>query len=192
MISKKLFSVVLSSAIVFGVMVSVPALAQDAAAQAMPALNVRIVDIDGIRAESKAFKAAREQISAYANTANQSMQKEDAALREANAELNRKRTVLAPEVFAEERKKFEQSVADFQRKSQEQQKAMNKLQLDVIGQINDKIVQIISQYAEANNVTMILPIQSVLLRADALVMDDFVLERLNKELPSVTVSLPAK
>lgn len=172
-----------------------PVWAQSAAqadTQAMPPLNIRVVSIETVRAKSTAFIAARDKITAYVTTSSQAIQKEDADLREASAELNRKRTLLSPEVFADERKKFEQRVADFQRKSQEHQKAINKLQLDVIGKIDEKIIEIISQYAEANNVTLILPVQSVLLRADALVMDGYILDRLNKELPSVAVSLPAK
>lgn len=201
MIHHKLLAIAIVGAAVFGATYGGPVLAQDAAqaktpqaadSKAQPVLNVRVVDIDGIRGQSTAFIAAREQIASYGTARNQAMQKEDKALRDANAELNRKRTLLSPEAFAEERKKFEQKVAAFQRKTQEQQKIINKLQLDVIGQINNKIIQIVSEYAQANNVTLILPIQSVLLRADAMVMDAHVLERLNKELPSVTVSLPAK
>lgn len=193
MIQKYLLTLVIVGAAMFGAGGTGSAWAQEGANdQSLPPLNVRVVNIDGIRAQSTAFKAAREQISAFGNTSNQALQQEDKALRDANAELNRKRTLLSPEAFAEERNKFEQSVAAFQRKMQEQQQALNKLQLEVIGQINEKILKIISQYAEENNVTLILPAQSVLLRADAMVMDAYVIERLNKELPSVTVSLPAK
>jgi len=193
LVYNKFLNAAIASVVVLAATFSSPAWSQDAAAaQAMPPLNVRVVNIEGIRAQSTAFTAARDKINAFANANNQAFQKEDVSLRDANAELNRKRTLLAPEAFAEERSKFEKRVAEFQRKTQEQQKVINKLQLDVIGQINDKVIQIISQYAEANNVTLILPTQSVLLRADAMVMDDYVLERLNKELPSVTVSLPAK
>lgn len=193
MVHNKFLSVAVATFVVIAATFATPAISQDAAAaKGEPALNIRIVNIEGIRAQSTAFIAARDKINAFANTTNQAFQKEDVALRDANAELNRKRTLLAPEAFAEERTKFEERVAQFQHKTQEQQKVINKLQLDVIGQINDKIVEIISKYAETNNVTLILPSQSVLLRADAYVMDVYVLERLNKELPSVAVSIPAK
>ncbi len=192
MIHKKLFTLTLAG---LAIALASPALAQDAKQQPAPASaqqNIRVVNIDSVRAQSTAFIAARKQISDYGNTTNQALKKEDIALRDANAELNRKRTLLAPEAFAEERKKFEQRVAAFQRKTQEQQKALNKVQLDTIGKINDKILQIITEYARANNVTLVLPAQSVLLRADAMDMDAHVLQRLNKELPSVKVALPAQ
>lgn len=184
---KKLFTIAIVMISVAGAALSGQALAQDAGT----ALNVRVVDIDGVRTNSTAFKAARDQIVGYGNTHTAILQKEEKELRDANAELNRKRTLLSPEAFAEERNKFEQRVATFQTKMQEQQKIMNKLQLDAIGQINDKILQIITEYAEKNNVTMILPSQSVVLRSDKMDMDAHVLERLNKELPTLTVAIPA-
>lgn len=183
----KHFTIAIVMISVMGTALSGQASAQDAATL----MNVRVVDIDAIRTNSVAFKAAGDQITKYGNTHTAILQKEEKELRDANAELNRKRTLLSPEVFAEERNKFEQRVAKFQAKMQEQQKIINKMQFDAVGQINDKILQIITEYAEKNNVTMILPTQSVLLSADKMNIDAHVLERLNKELPSVPVALPA-
>lgn len=191
---KKRLSISVVCTILLGVMAGSPAWSQTAAnAQAAPApLNVRIVNIDGVRTQSSAFKGARDQITAFGTKRQADLRAEDKALRDANAELNRKRTLLAPDAFAAERKKFEQNVAAFQRKMQEQQKIINKLQLDVIAKINNKILNLITQYAEANQVTLILPAQSVLLRADYMDLDAYILQRLNKEMPSVAVSLPAQ
>lgn len=184
---KKLFTIAIVMISVMGTALSGQALAQDAATL----MNVRVVDVDAIRTNSAAFKVAREKIVGYGNTHTAILQKEEKELRDANAELNRKRTLLSPEAFAEERNKFEQRVATFQTKMQEQQKIMNNLQLEAIGQINDKILQIITDYAEKNNVTMVLPMQSVLLSAEKMNIDAHVLERLNKELPTVAVAIPA-
>lgn len=170
-----------------------PAWAQTAAQSQTPSsMNIRVVSIENIRSKSTAFIAARKEIVAYANSRKQTLQAEDKALRDAGAELNRKRTLLSPEAFADERKKFEQRVAAFQRTNQDHQKATNKLQREALGKVNDKILQIITEYAKDNAVSLILPAQSVLLRADYMDMDGLVLERLNKELPSVTVSLPTQ
>lgn len=198
MFQKKLFLTSVVCTVLFGVLAGSPAWSQTAAkaasvAQAAPApLNVRVINIDGVRTQSSAFKGARDQITAFGTKRQAALRAEDKALRDTNAELNRKRTLLAPDAFAAERKKFEQNVATFQRKMQEQQKIINKLQLDVIGKINNKILNLITQYAEANQVTLILPAQSVLLRADYMDLDAYILQRLNKEMPSVAVSLPAQ
>lgn len=195
---KKRLSISVVCTILLGVMAGNPAWSQTAAkavqvAQAAPApLNVRVINIDGVRTQSSAFKGARDKITAFGTKRQAALRVEDKALRDANAELNRKRTLLAPDAFAAERKKFEKNVATFQRKMQEQQKIINKLQLDVIAKINNKILNLITQYAEANQVTLILPAQSVLLRADYMDLDAHILQRLNKEMPSVAVSFPAQ
>lgn len=160
--------------------------------QALAVSQIGVVNIDAIRANSEAFKKARAEIMKYNDAANAALQKENDQLSAANEELNRKRTLLAPEAFAAERKSFEQSVAEFQRKLQEQQKSVNQIQVDAIGKINAKIAEIVTDYAKQNNLALVLPAQGVVLRADSMSMDAYVLERLNKELPSVTVSLPAK
>lgn len=156
------------------------------------ALNIRVVDVESIRSQSKAFTTAREKIVAYGNKRSTELQNEDKALRDIGAELNRKRTLLSPEAFAEERKTFDARVATFQRTMQEHQQVVNNLQLEVLGKINNEIIKIIAEYAKQNNVTMILPSQSVVLSAESLNIDNFVLERLNKDLPSVPVTLPTK
>lgn len=161
-------------------------------AQALAVSQIGVVNIDAIRNNSEAFKKARAEIMKYNDAANAALQKENDQLRAANEELNRKRTLLAPEAFAAERKSFEQSVAEFQRKLQEQQKSVNQIQVDAIGKINAKIAEIVTDYAKQNNLALVLPAQGVVLRADSMSMDAYVLEHLNKELPSVTVSLPAK
>ena len=191
---KKLFTSSVAATLLLGAVAVNSAWAQTAApsAKAPAPVNVRVINIDGVRTQSTAFKGARDELTAFGTARQKALQAEDKALRDANAELNRKRTLLAPEAFAAERKKFEQSVATFQRKMQEQQQIINKLQLDVIAKINNKILTIVTQYAEANQVSLILPAQSVLLRADYMDMDSYVLQRLNKEMPSVAVSLPAK
>lgn len=165
--------------------------AQDAKKNDTPVVNIRIVDIDAVRAQSKAFVAARDKIVAYGNKRAEELQKDDKEIRDLSAELNRKRTVLSPEAFAQERKGFDEKVANLQRKMQEHQQVINKLQSEVLGKLNEVIVKIITEYARDNNVSIILPSQSVVLSADALSIDAHVLGRLDKELPSVAVNLPA-
>lgn len=188
----KRFTIAFAAMAIWGSSFGAPmAWAQDAG-KSGAGLIVRVVDIDAIRNESTALKAASDKLQKYSTSRTEALQAEDKALRDANAELNRKRTLLAPEAFAAERSKFEQRVADFQGKMQEQQKQLNTLQAEAIGEINQKIVQIITEYAEQNNVSLILPSQSVLLSANSMSINAYVLERLNKELPSVTVALPSK
>lgn len=158
----------------------------------MPALKIVIVNVDAIRAESTAFKKASEQLKSYSDKINSDLAAEDETLRKDGDELGRKRTLMAPEAFAEERKKFEERVAAFQRKVQERQKSMADSQAQAVGQINRRIIEIISQYAEANQVSLVLPESVTVLTAKSLNINAYVLENLNKTLPSVEVKAPGK
>lgn len=167
----------------------VSVLAQDKTA---PSLKIVIVNIDAVRAQSEAFKKAGEQFVAYRDRMNGVLEKEQQALRTANAELSRKRTLLSPEAFADERKKYEQRVTAFQRKFQEDQKAIAKLEAEVVGELNRKIIEIITKYATDNKVSMVLPETVTLLAAKSLNISAHVLSAVNKELPTVQVKIPAK
>lgn len=166
-----------------------PAASAAPAAAAIP-FKLAIVDIDGVRSQSTAFKKASEQFVKFSEDMNAALQKEDQTLRDANAELVRKRTTVTPEVFEDERKKLEKRVTDFQRKVQERQQALNQSQSNALNQINSKIAEIVTQYAEQNKVSLVLPEQYTVLVAKSLKIDAYVLERLNKELPSVPVTMP--
>lgn len=181
------YALVLFAAVAVCVPVSV--LAQD---KAMPPLKIVIVNIDAVRSQSTAFTLAREQSVAYRDRTNGVLEKEQQVLRTANSELSRKRTLLSPEAFADERKKYEQRVTTFQRKFQEDQKAIAKLESEVVGELNLKILEIITGYAKANDVTLVLPESQTILAANSLSINAYVLGVLNKELPSVKVKFPTK
>ena len=155
-------------------------------------LKIATVNIDELRAKADASQKINEQLLKIQNQINSELQAEEKALREANAELARKRTLLAPEAFAAERKKYEQRVVAFQRKRQESQNLMNQKVADATNQLSRKIIEIITRYAEENQVTLVLPLSATILAADAFNISAHVLTVLNKELPTVTISMPAK
>ncbi len=165
--------------------------AQSVATDKFPAPKIVVVNVDVVRAQSTAFIKARTQLEALKTDMGKVLQKEDKALRAGKAELSRKRTLLSPDKFTEERKAYEQRVAVFQRKVQGFQKTLRKVQTEAIGTINRKIVSIISKYAERNKVTLVLAEQTTILVAKRLNINAYVLKRLNKELPSVVVKKPA-
>lgn len=155
-------------------------------------LKIAIVNIEAIRGQSTAFQKAMAEIKTFSDGINAELDGEGEDLQKANEELGRKRTLLAPEAFAAERKKFEDRVATFQRKVQQRQKSLTETQANAMRQIDGKIIEIIAQYAEANNISLILPESVVVISAKTMNINDYVLKQLNQELPSVTVKAPGK
>jgi len=155
-------------------------------------LKIAIVDIAVVRKNAVANKKIGEQLLKIQNNINSQLQAEEKLLRDANAELARKRTLIAAEAFAAERKKYEQKVVAYQTKRQNSQNLMNQKVMEATNQINGKIAEIIGRYAEANKVTLVLERSNTMLAADAYYITDYVLGVLNKELPLVTITLPVK
>jgi len=155
-------------------------------------LKIAIVDIAVVRKNAVANQKVGEQLLNIQNNINSQLQAEEKVLRDANAELARKRTLIAAEAFAAERKKYEQKVVAYQTKRQNSQNLMNQKVMEATNQINGKIAEIIGRYAEANKITLVLERSNTMLAADTYYITDYVLGALNKELPLVTITLPVK
>jgi len=163
-----------------------------ASAQSNVALKIVTVDITAIRANAEATKGIKAQLLKIKEIMMAQLQGEEKTLREANAELARKRTLLAPDAFVAERKKYEQRVVAFQTKRQQSQKFMNDKVIGANNQLTSKMLEIIGRYAEANQVSLVLPINATIFAAESYNISAEVLKTLNKELPNVVITLPGK
>jgi len=155
-------------------------------------LKIAMVSIAAVRANAIAGQKIQEQLLKIQEQINADLQIEEKSLRDANAQLSRKRTLLAPDAFSIERTKYEQRVAAYQSKRQESQKLLNSKMVKARSQLNRKIGEIITRYAEAHQITLVLPLSGAILAADAYNISDYVLAALNKELPTITITVPAK
>jgi Skp family chaperone for outer membrane proteins len=175
---------------------SVSAAAQQPAAPAAapPAavpLKIGVIDIEQIRREATAVKDARQQITNYHGTVQSEIQKEENELREANQELARQRTVLAPEAFSEERRKFEARLVEVQRKVQGRRQELDDIQNDVMRRMNEAMAEVVVEIAQEQGYSLILRLDQAVFAAEPYLITKVVLERLNKKLPSIKIAEPA-
>jgi Skp family chaperone for outer membrane proteins len=169
-----------------------PARAQQQAAPSTPVpLKVGVIDIEQIRRESTAVKDARDQIATFHNTVQAEIQKEENELREANQELARQRTVLAPDAFNEERRKFETRLVEVQRKVQERRQELDDIQNDVMRRMNETMAEVVVEIAQEQGFALILRLDQSVFAAQSLLITPLVLERLNKKLPTIKIAEPA-
>ena len=184
--------VLLACALLALAIVISPARAQQAAAPTAPAgLKVGVIDIDQIRRDSTAVKDARDQIAALQSTIQAEIQKEENELRDANQELARQRTLLSPEAFNEERRKFEARLVEIQRKVQERRQELDDIQNDVMRRMNEAMAEVVVEIAQEQGFTLILRFDQSVFVGQDLLITKVVLDRLNKKLPSIKVAEPA-
>lgn len=155
-------------------------------------INVAVIDINFIAREGQAFKGIREQIAKYRQVFQGEIQKEEEALRSANQEIARQRALLSQEAFAEKRKEFEVRVAGVQRLVQQRKLNLDRAQAEAMGKIQKVLNEIVTNMAKEFNISLILRQEQTVLVAPIMQITKQVLDRLDAQLPSVTVSEPAQ
>ena len=106
--------------------------------------------------------------------------------------MARQRTLLAPDAFAAERRKFEQRVVDYQRRAQTRKRALDKVRADAMLKVENAIKTVVTAVAKKERIMVILRSEQTVFWAPPLDITTVVLAGLNKRLPSVKVAVPGK
>jgi Skp family chaperone for outer membrane proteins len=167
--------------------------AQQMAAQEEPLLlRPAVIDLDLIRREAAVAKDVRTQIAKYHEAFLAENKKDEESLRVAGQELSRKRTILAPDAFAEERRKFEQYLEEVQRAVQKRKRDLDRVQEETMRKFGAVLTKVIAQLAQERKLTLILRKDQTFLVAKKLNITADVLKRLDEQLPTLKVPPPGK
>ncbi len=178
-----------------------PSVAQQKTPAKAPAEKKRVVElpfpvavlhVQSILSNAKAVQSIRDQVTKFGASFEKEIQEERDAIRTANQELARQRTILAPEAFAEKRRKFEQRVVEVQRLVQKRQRELDTSRNEAMAQVNNSYVEIISAIAKEQNLALILKKAQTAFSVKTLDITQDVLSRLDKKLPTVKVKKPGK
>jgi len=148
------------------------------------------LDVQKILREAKAVKSIRKQIADIGVKFEEEIEKDREKLRKDNQELARQRTILAPEVFAEKRREFEQRVVDVQRKVQKRQRDLDKSRATALAKVNNTYVAIVKKMAAERKLFVILRKVQTAYSNPAMDLTKEVLAILDKKQPTVTVEKP--
>ena len=174
-----------------------PAAAQQPAArpQAQPTpsdvvVRVAVIDIDGIHRNAAAAKDIRSQVEKYRRDFQAEFRKEDEALRQANQELAKQRTILSAEAFSEERRKFEVRLTEAQRLAQQERQALDRVTAQAVADMQKILDEIITKIVVDAQVTLLYRKEQLVYVNKAFDITDAVLEQLDKRLQTVKVQEP--
>lgn len=153
--------------------------------------KVAVIDTNRIVREGKAFQSIRAQIGKFRQTFQGEIQKEEEALRGADQELARQRTLLSAEAFDEKRREFQQRVESVQRLVQQRKQNLDRAQSQAMGKIQGELNQIVANVAKEQGVSLILRWDQIFLADKGLGITEEVLKRLDAKIPSIKVEAPA-
>ena len=169
-----------------------PAMAQTTGQAVAPeyGINIAVLDLETIRRKASVVKDIRAQITVFRKGFQADVEREEKALREANQELAKKRTILTPESFAEERRKFEQRVVEVQRIVQQRKQSLAKVRGDAMVQVEGKLNIIITDLAKKLGIVLVLNRSQTIMADRSLEITQDVLAELDKVMPKLQVTAP--
>lgn len=153
-------------------------------------LRPAVIDLDLIRREAAVFKDVRAQIIKYHEGLQAENKKDEEKLRNESQELARKRTILSPDAFADERRKFEQRLEDVQRVVQDRKRGLDRVQEEAMRKVGRALTRVITDMAKQLRLTLILRKDQTFFVANQLDITGEVLKRLDKAMPSLKLNPP--
>lgn len=158
---------------------------------APPALSVLVVDVQSLLQNSKSAKMVRQQIEQKrTDYAKEISQQEDVLRRERDA-LQRQQASLSAEALNKKGRDFQQKVNELDRSVQAKRHALEKSNAEALEKIQAAMLKIITEIAKERKSNMVFQRSELVLFDQGFDVTDQVLQKLDEELPTLTVSFAA-
>lgn len=157
-------------------------------AQAQEGTVIAILDMERILRDSKAAATLRQEIDKQRQVHQTKLQEQEKALRTADQELARQRSVLSAEAFAAKRQELQEQAMDLQQEFVSRQKEMEDLFGKGIGQVRNALAEVAKEIAEERGISLILLKATIVLADRDLDITEEALRRLDERLPSVNLT----
>lgn len=156
-----------------------------------PGLNVLVVDVQSLLQNSKSAKMVRQQIEAKrAEYAKEISHQEDLLRRERDT-LQRQQASLSPQALNQKGREFQQKVNDLDRSVQSKRQALERSNADALEKIQGAMLRIITDIAKKRKANLVFQRSELVLFDQGFDVTDEVLQKLDEELPTLTVNFVA-
>lgn len=186
LITRRLAAAV-AGAIVISVALGGPSRAQSAA---LPAPVILIVDLQQILQDAKAAKGVQAIINQeYSSYTKEVAQQED-DLQKARAELERQRTVLAPDAFNTRARDLQQRYDELGQVVQGRRQSLQQSLNEAMQQVKNAALTVIADIVKERKANLVIEKQAVVFEAEGMDVTADAVARLDQKLASVPVKLP--
>ncbi|MDA0703063.1 MAG: OmpH family outer membrane protein [Proteobacteria bacterium] len=152
--------------------------------------GIAVIDIQIVMRDSTAAVGLRQSIEERRTAYQKEIGDLEEALRDREKSLTQQRNVLSPDLFGEKERSFQEEVAELGRLVEARKRQINQAMGGAMQQIQGQLTKVIEEVVAERHLTLVLPRSQVVFSAEPLEITDIVLERLNKRLPSVPITLP--
>src|SRR5665213_550995 len=156
---------------------------------ALPAPVVVVVDMTQIMRDAKAAKDIQAQVEKGMNAYSKEVSQKEGDLKQLRDDLERQRTVLAPDVFNTRSQAYQQRYADLDRDVQSKRQLMQQTYSEAMTKVETTALQIIADLAKERKANMVVAKAALLYLQDGLDVTSEVTRRLDDKLPAMTINL---
>jgi outer membrane protein len=154
-------------------------------------LIVMVVDVQALLQNSKAAKMVRSQIEQKRGEYTKDISHQEESLRSERDALQRQQASLSPEALNQKGRDFQQKVNDLERNVQGKRQALEKSNGDALQRIQEEMLKIIADIAKQRKANLVFQRTDLVLFDQAFDVTDEVLQKLDEQMPTLTVNFVA-
>jgi len=160
---------------------------------AAPAANsnvaMAVVDIQQLLRESKAAQNIETQLTKIRKDFQAEVEAKEKELKAAEKKLIDEKGTMKEEDLKAKVAEFQKNVAESQKEIQTKKNKLDKAVATAIGKLRAQIVKVVAEIADKKSLDLVLARTDVVIVSKTLDVTSEVLERINKDLPSVAVTV---
>src|SRR5215472_12699739 len=154
-------------------------------------LTVMVVDVQALLQNSKAAKMVRSQIEQKRGEYTKEISHQEELLRAERDALQRQQASLSPESLNQKGREFQQKVNELERNVQGKRQALEKSNGDALQKIQEQMLKIIADIAKQRKSNLVFQRSDLVLFDQAFDVTDEVLQKLDEQMPTLTVNFVA-
>src|SRR5215475_4071203 len=155
------------------------------------ALTVMVVDVQALLQNSKAAKMVRGQIEQKRNEYTKEISHQEEVLRTERDSLQRQQASMSADALNQKGREFQQKVNDLERNVQSKRQALEKSNGDALQKIQEEMLKIIADIAKQRKANLVFQRADLVLFDQAFDVTDEVLQKLDEQMPALTVNFVA-
>jgi Skp family chaperone for outer membrane proteins len=164
--------------------------AQTPAPQALPAPVILIVDLQQILQDAKAAKGVQAVINQEYSAYTKEVAQQEDELQKSRTELERQRTVLAPDAFNTRARDLQQRYDTLGQVVQGRRQALQQSLNEAMVTVKNAALEVIADVVKERRANLVIEKQAVVFEAEGMDVTPDAIARLDKKLDSVPVNLP--
>ncbi len=157
-----------------------------------PALKIAVIDYQVILRKSSAIKSVREQAEMHRKKLQSEITDKEKKLRADGQALAQQRAVLSPEAFAKRQSELQSKMVEVQSQVQARRRQLEQAFAQADRKFENTVVKLVDLIAKENGYNLVFNKNPLMYAAPKLDITAMVLKRLDKQLPTLKVKVPAK